>query len=254
MFDTCEVCVLSHFSHVWLFMTLQTIASQVPLSMGFSRQECWSGLPCPPSGDLPNPGIETASLMSLALGGGFFTTSTTWEALDTVCVANWNGIFLKSNRTNIDGSLASGIPKRFFSFGKTLIHCFQQIFVKSLLWVRQYGEPWGLSGKEKSWTPCFIGAYILAGNTVNRKETDNHTLWWVQRRRSAWQVDREQVVGRSSLGSPLWALTCYLRPERWEGTSHIKKWGDQLRGRCSSPGRVNGGLGWGCSSGEKRKR
>ena len=104
----------------------------------------------PLPGDLPDPGIKTASLMSLALGGRFFTTSTTWEAPDTVYVANWNGIFLKSNRTNIDGSLASGIPKRFFSFVKTLIHCFQQIFVKSLLWVRQYGEPWGLSGKEKS--------------------------------------------------------------------------------------------------------
>ena len=48
--------------------------------MGFSRQENWSGLPCPPAGDLPNPGIETASLTSPALTGGFFTTSATWEA------------------------------------------------------------------------------------------------------------------------------------------------------------------------------
>ena len=51
-----------------------------PLSMGFSRQEYWSGLPCPPPGDLPDPGIEHASLMSPAFSGGFFTTSTTWEA------------------------------------------------------------------------------------------------------------------------------------------------------------------------------
>ena len=49
--------------------------------LGFSRQEHWSGLPCPPAGDLPNPGIEPASLTSLALAGGFFTTSATWEAL-----------------------------------------------------------------------------------------------------------------------------------------------------------------------------
>ena len=47
--------------------------------MGFSRQEYWSGLSCPPSGDLPDPGIEPSSLMSPALTGGFFTTSTTWE-------------------------------------------------------------------------------------------------------------------------------------------------------------------------------
>ena len=51
-----------------------------PLSMGFSRQEYWSGLPCPPPGDLPNPGIKPESLISPALAAGFFTTSTTWEA------------------------------------------------------------------------------------------------------------------------------------------------------------------------------
>ena len=48
--------------------------------MGFSRQEYWSGWPCPPPGDLPNPGIEPMSLISPALAGRFFTTSATWEA------------------------------------------------------------------------------------------------------------------------------------------------------------------------------
>jgi len=48
--------------------------------MGFSRQEYWSGLPCPSSGDLPYPGIETMSPVSPALAGRFFTTSTFWEA------------------------------------------------------------------------------------------------------------------------------------------------------------------------------
>ena len=47
---------------------------------GFFRQEYWSGLPYPSPGDLPNQGIEPASLMSPALAGGFFTTSTIWEA------------------------------------------------------------------------------------------------------------------------------------------------------------------------------
>ena len=51
------------------------------LSVGFSRQAYWSGLPCPPPGDLPDPGIKPAPLMSPALAGGFFTTSATWEAL-----------------------------------------------------------------------------------------------------------------------------------------------------------------------------
>ena len=61
-------------------MTLQTVAHQAPLSMGFFGQEYWSGLPCPPAGDPPNPGIEPASLMSPALAVGFSATSATWEA------------------------------------------------------------------------------------------------------------------------------------------------------------------------------
>ena len=55
-------------------MTPWTVAHQVPLSMEFSRQEDGSGLPCPPPGDLPNPGIKPASLVSPALAGRFFTT------------------------------------------------------------------------------------------------------------------------------------------------------------------------------------
>ena len=51
-----------------------------PESTGFSRQEYWSGLPCPPPRDIPDPGIEPAFPMSPALAGGFFTTSATWEA------------------------------------------------------------------------------------------------------------------------------------------------------------------------------
>ena len=66
--------MLSRFSHVWLFGILWTIACQAPLSEGFSRQECWSGLPCCPLGDLPNPGMESKFLMSSALAGQFFTT------------------------------------------------------------------------------------------------------------------------------------------------------------------------------------
>ena len=53
-----------------------TVACQAPLSMEFSRQEYWNGLPFPPPGDLPNPRIEPQSLAFLALGGKFFTTAT----------------------------------------------------------------------------------------------------------------------------------------------------------------------------------
>ena len=84
-------CMLSHFSHVWLFMTQWTIACQDPLSIGFSRQEYCSGLPSPPPEVLPDPGIEPTSLTSPALAGRFFTTSATWE--DTfllICLYSWS--------------------------------------------------------------------------------------------------------------------------------------------------------------------
>ena len=70
-------------SRVRLFATPWTVAYQAPPSMGFFRQEYWSGLPFPSPGDLPNPGIEPMSPAVPALTGGFFTVGTTWEALDT---------------------------------------------------------------------------------------------------------------------------------------------------------------------------
>ena len=62
-------------SRVWFFATPWTAARQTPLSMEFSRQEYWSGLPFPPPGDLPDPGIKTVSPVSLALACGFFIMS-----------------------------------------------------------------------------------------------------------------------------------------------------------------------------------
>ena len=66
--------MLSYFSCIQLCATLQTAASQAPPSMGFSRQEYWSGLPYPPPADLPDPGIKPMSPASPALAGRLFTT------------------------------------------------------------------------------------------------------------------------------------------------------------------------------------
>ena len=81
----CAACMPSCFSRVTksfpTLLTLWTVAHQDPLSLGFSRQEYWSGLPCPPQGDLPDPGMEPESLKSPALAGEFFTTSTTWQCI-----------------------------------------------------------------------------------------------------------------------------------------------------------------------------
>ena len=72
-------------------MTLWTVAHQASLSMGFSRQEYWRRLPCPPPGNLPNQGIEPTSLMSPAQAGKFFTTIAAWEAQTSVYL---NSIFV----------------------------------------------------------------------------------------------------------------------------------------------------------------
>ena len=81
--SSVHVCAQA-LRHVWLDATPWTIACQVPLSAGLSWQEYWNGLPCAPPRDLTNPGTEPASLGSLALAGGLFTTRATWEAPTTV--------------------------------------------------------------------------------------------------------------------------------------------------------------------------
>ena len=98
-----RVCLLSRFNRVQLFATLWTVAL---LSMGFSRQEYWSGSPCPPPGDLPDPGIELTFLKSLELAGRFFTTSTTWEAHHTVYyLPSWVWPWLKTRFSHLQALL-----------------------------------------------------------------------------------------------------------------------------------------------------
>ena len=85
--------MLSCFSHVCLFVTPWTVAHQVLPFVGFSRREQWSGLPCPPAGDLPDPGTEPQTLVSLA-----------WQALYYLChlgsTTKVAGSFLKVGRTS----------------------------------------------------------------------------------------------------------------------------------------------------------
>ena len=94
------------FGHVWLFATPGTVARQAPLSVKFSRQEYWSGLPVPSPGDLPNPGIEPASLPSLALAGGLFTIFATWEAhiaQGAQLSSLWRGWGVRGKRSKTEG-------------------------------------------------------------------------------------------------------------------------------------------------------
>ena len=71
--------MLSQFSRARLSATPWTVACPAALSVEFSRQEYWGGVPCPPPGDLPDPGVKLLSLTSPALADGVFTTRATWE-------------------------------------------------------------------------------------------------------------------------------------------------------------------------------
>ena len=92
--------MLSHFSESDSLATLWTVAHQAPLSIGFSRQEYWSGLPFPSPGDFPDPEIEPTSLVSPALAGRFFNTSATLEGL--------NQKFLSSAKATLSWTHCSG--------------------------------------------------------------------------------------------------------------------------------------------------
>ena len=110
------VCVLSHFGHVQLFATLWTVAHQDPLSMEFSRQEYWSGLPFPFPGDLPDQGIEPASpavpasqMDSLPLShGGSLTCSHITSNLRCHCMKHVSPLYVrKKNASNYKGKMPS---------------------------------------------------------------------------------------------------------------------------------------------------
>ena len=156
--------MLRRFSHVWFFATLWIVAHQSPLSMGFSRQEYWSGLPCSPPGDLPDPGIKPTSFMSLALAGGFFTISTTWEAHKSTIFQCKIKIKLKIKKKesrarsrfeewNLPSSLhflalalQGGSSCCTFEALSPLTHCSQGRH--TLLWLMRTDTPWFIS---QSW-------------------------------------------------------------------------------------------------------
>ena len=128
--------VLSWFSRVWLFATLWTVARQAPLSMGFSRQEYWSELSCPPPGGLPDPRIEPMSLTFPALAAGFFTTSSiTWEV--TIFAITEVQVPLSLLTTQIWMPLVCRI---LVGDAITRRHPVHFSFLGTLMWAQQWGR------------------------------------------------------------------------------------------------------------------
>ena len=112
-------------SLVQLFVTPWTVAHQAPLSMGFSRQESWSGLQFPPPGDLPDLRIESMSPVFPTLAGGFFTTEPPGKPFSSVIANNLWGDILALGRYAVSNNFSpSGfcIPQEPFSSVQSLSH------------------------------------------------------------------------------------------------------------------------------------
>ena len=112
----CYMLCAKSLHHVQLLVILWTMACQAPLSTGFSRQDCWSGLPCLSPEDLPNPGTEPASLRPPTWAGGLFSTCSTWEVpLTSESLLHWQAVSLLLSHL--------GSPKIFLYLPSKCQHC-----------------------------------------------------------------------------------------------------------------------------------
>ena len=180
----CEIymCVLSRFIRAWLFATPWTITCQASLSMGFSRQEYWSGLPCPPPGDLPDPGIALTFFTCPALAGGFFVTSTTGYIMCSVT----------SYSFATQGTLAHQAPlsmefSRPEGWSGLHIHIHMYIFINAHMYMGVYEAPGNgaSAGKEPACNVEDLGSIPELGRTLEKgKATHSTILAW----RIPWTV------------------------------------------------------------------
>ena len=130
-----EIPSLFMLSHVWLFATPWIRTHQAPMSMEFSKQEYYCGLPLPPPGDLPNSGIKPASLVSPALAGRFFTNYATCDgwaigSLKSLSDSRFSWMMMKIRQVkleelrNIIQLLPSAYYSHIYSFIQYSIHTY----------------------------------------------------------------------------------------------------------------------------------
>ena len=140
------------------FATPWTVARQVPLSMGFSRQGYWRGLPLPSPGDLPHPGIEPASLVSPSLAGGFFTTAPPGKPFSSVFPPK-SGVPFVCNPSVLEDHLSRFCPNtpRLEKCSLTAVCCRPLSCVlgssKSLENLNLLGNNLGPDGVSRLWKP-----------------------------------------------------------------------------------------------------
>ena len=186
-------------------LTLQplwTVAHQAPLSLGFSRQKCWSELPFPPLGDLLNPGIKPVSLISPALTGRFFTTGATWEQAVVRPKVSQNGLVvmeLWNSRASYPDSDHFSLSFFCYQARPLLLHLFSKYYWmpithQALFWVLGMFE-WESEVAQLCPTLCDPMDCSLSGSSVHRI-FQAIVLEWVAisfYRGSSWPRDWTQI-------------------------------------------------------------
>ena len=170
---------------------------QAPLSMRFSRQEYWSGMPCPPPGNLPNPEIKLTSLTSPSLAGRFFTTSH---------LSFLRPHFFQTPKKGIN----SFLWKKFLSYLQVcgFAYDFNRL---SFSWRRQWHPtPVFLPGKSHGWT-SLVG-YSPGGHWVGYDWVTSLSLFTFMHWRRKWQPTPVLLPGESQrrgslVGCRLWGRT-----------------------------------------------
>ena len=205
-------------------------ASQAPLSMGFSRQEYCSGLPCPPPGGLPDPESEPLSLLSPALAGGFFTTSATWEApvQSVLCVRLFETQWTAACQASLSITNSWSLLK-LMSFELVMTSILSSVIPFSCL---QYFPASG-SFLRLNWTHIFsVGSkYFRAGVGAilkvkpprnNTRDVKNKALniQWQGHLLTAWPEIRRQSITLLYLN---WECACQA-PWISDALKHVHKW------------------------------
>ena len=148
------MCILSHFSHLQLFVIPWTLAHHAPLSMEFSRQEYWSWLPCPPPGDHPDPGIDMYKAKSLEdptldLCGEVTLITESFHFLCVMSPEYWKrliSIFAAVRKWHVDGLLLTQLMSIFWALWARGVHLSIHLFVQRIEWL------------SASWIDALLGA------------------------------------------------------------------------------------------------
>ena len=172
--------MISHLSHVPLFATLETVAHQAPLSMGFSRQEYWSGLPSPPPEDLPNPGIKPRSLLH------WRKILCHWASREAIYAGCEWVIVAQSSLTLFD--------PMDWSLPGSSIHEISQ--ARLMEWVAISFSRGSFWPRDRTWVSCVTGEYLRVHRA---KSWAGWSTSWNQDCQKSWNINNLRYADDTTL-------------------------------------------------------